>query len=82
LGQHCHFNRLFRGGFGKKRVSVVVFCGEFVALCVAEVVVEQPYLELQKMRHYFWIFLFFLRSLTGSLMIQSDRFDIGVLKTS
>jgi hypothetical protein len=43
----------FRGGSGKKRVLVVVFCGEFVVLCMADVVVEQPYLELQKMRHRF-----------------------------
>jgi hypothetical protein len=78
-GKHCRFNRIFSRGSGKKRVLVVVFCGEFVALCVAEVVVEQPYLKLQKMRHYFWIFLFLLRSLSGSLMIHSDQSDIGVV---
>jgi hypothetical protein len=46
----------FRGGSGKKRVLVVVLCGPFVVLCVVSVVVQQPYLELQKMRHGFRLF--------------------------
>jgi hypothetical protein len=62
----------FEVGSRKRRVLVVVFCGEFVVLCMADVVVEQPYLELQKMRHRFRLFLFFVRCQVCSLIILFD----------
>jgi hypothetical protein len=44
------FAGIFEGGFGKTGVLLWRFYGEFVVNCMADVVVEQPYLSRRKIR--------------------------------
>ncbi|WP_433975012.1 hypothetical protein [Tunturiibacter lichenicola] len=57
--EFCGFAGVFEGCFAKRMVFGVVFDGEFVVECVADVVVEQPYLWCRKIRQvlqlYFWL---------------------------
>jgi hypothetical protein len=44
------------GFLAKTDAPMWCFGGQFVVLCVADVVLEQPYLQARKMRHGFWIY--------------------------